>query len=78
MYLTVNDLSEYLHLSRSTIYKKTSARLIPYIKSGKKLLFEKEAIDEWLKQFRQHSICDVESDIFNQKKYYHEKGQQHF
>ena len=64
-YLTIDDLSEYIHLSRSTIYKKTSARLIPYIKSGKKLLFKKDAIDEWLNEHYFESKSEITNNISN-------------
>jgi excisionase family DNA binding protein len=47
-YLNISELSEYIHLSSSAIYKMTSRRRIPYIKSGKKLLFKRDAIDDWL------------------------------
>lgn len=34
--------------SRSTIYKKVSRGEIPHAKSGKRLIFDLNAIDEWL------------------------------
>lgn len=36
--------------SKSTIYKKTSSGCMPYIKKGKKLIFNLEEIDKWLTQ----------------------------
>jgi excisionase family DNA binding protein len=48
VYFAVDELSDYLKMSRSTIYKKTMDRQIPFIKAGKKLLFKQEAIDLWL------------------------------
>jgi excisionase family DNA binding protein len=49
-YLNISELSEYIKISKSTIYKMTSQRRIPFIKSrgSKKLLFKREAIDDWL------------------------------
>jgi excisionase family DNA binding protein len=67
-YLSINELSEYIHMSSSTIYKKTSSRQIPYIKSGKKLLFKKEAIDEWLEKYSQNPIEGNELEILKQIK----------
>ena len=55
-------------MSSSTIYKKTSSRQIPYIKSGKKLLFKKEAIDEWLEKYSQNPIEGNELEILKQIK----------
>ncbi len=62
-YLSVGELSDYLKLSKSTIYKKTSSRLIPFLKSGKKLLFDKEAIDEWLKQYTQETVRELQKNL---------------
>ena len=62
-YLNLTELSEYLHLSKSTVYKKTSARLIPFSKTGKKLIFKKEAIDEWLEQNSHITVSDIEEKI---------------
>ncbi len=62
-YLSVNELSQYINLSSSAIYKKTSARLIPFTKSGKKLLFKKVAIDEWLEQHAQETLSEMQKKI---------------
>jgi excisionase family DNA binding protein len=62
-YLSVGELSDYIKLSKSTIYKKTSSRLIPFMKSGKKLLFDKEAIDEWLKQYNQETERELQNNL---------------
>ena len=62
-YLSVNELSQYINLSSSAIYKKTSARLIPFTKSGKKLLFKKVAIDEWLQQHSQETLSEMQKKV---------------
>ena len=49
-YLDVKQAAEFLHCSVSKIYFLTSKRLIPHIKSGKKLLFVMKDIDAWLKE----------------------------
>ena len=46
--MTVLGLSAYLQVRKSTIYKKTCAKQIPYIKVGGQLRFDKVKIDEWL------------------------------
>lgn len=63
IYMNVKELSEYINLSTSTIYKKTCASLIPYIKSGKKLLFKKEAIDEWLQENTHETLGDIKNNV---------------
>ena len=47
-YLTVRMLGEYIHLSKSTIYKRVSENTIPHIKLGTRTLFEIEQIDQWV------------------------------
>jgi len=45
--LTVTELSEYLRLSRSTIYRLAQTRKIPAFKIGSDWRFNREQIDEW-------------------------------
>lgn len=69
-YFSPDELSTYLNLSKSTIYKKTSLNQIPHIKSGKKLLFDQARIDQWLEQFEQPTCAEMESstDILKSSK----------
>ena len=60
-YLNVQELSEYIHMSSSTIYKKSSQRKIPFIKVGKTLLFQRDAIDDWLAGH----YCPTQEEIAN-------------
>jgi len=48
--MTIEDLSKYLKVSKSTLYKLAQEGSLPGQKVGKHWLFHKEAIDEWLKQ----------------------------
>lgn len=45
--MDVKDLSAYLKISASTIYKFTSTRSIPYYKNDKRLFFKREEINDW-------------------------------
>lgn len=47
-FFDVQILGEYLHLSKSTIYKMVSKNTIPHIKMGTRTLFEREQIDNWV------------------------------
>ena len=63
-YLSVDALSEYINLSKSAIYKKTSLNQIPFIKAGgKKLLFKQEAIDEWLDKYSQPTREEIKEKV---------------
>ena len=46
--LNLNQAAEYVSLSKSAIYKKTSERDIPHFKKGKKLYFKRSELDSWL------------------------------
>ncbi len=47
--MNINQLCDYLGLSKSHIYKLTSTREIPHSKNrGKKLYFNKYEIDKWV------------------------------
>ena len=46
--LTVDEISDYLKIPRSTIYKLVREGKIPAQKIGRHWRFRKEAIDRWL------------------------------
>lgn len=49
--LSFEEASKFLNLSKSYLYKLTSAGLIPHYKpQGKMLYFEKVELEEWLRQ----------------------------
>ena len=47
-FFDVNSLSEYIHLSKSTIYKMVRSNRIPHIKMGSRTLFDRYKIDSWV------------------------------
>lgn len=48
--LTMDDLAEYLKISKSTLYKLAQANKLPGQKIGKRWRFHKEAVDAWVKR----------------------------
>ena len=46
--LNLEQAAEFVSLSKSAIYKKTSKRIIPQFKKGKKLYFKKSELNAWL------------------------------
>lgn len=49
--LTFNEASKFIGISKSYLYKLTSAGLIPHYKpSGKMIYFEKSALERWMRQ----------------------------
>lgn len=48
MWFTIEELSDYLKISKDTIYKLAKARKIPSSKIGNQWRFNRETVDEWL------------------------------
>ncbi len=49
MYLSLEEAATFLKVCKSTLYKKTSLRVIPFCKPGGKLiLFLREDLEEYL------------------------------
>lgn len=47
-FLNVQELTEYIHMSESYVYKKVMKNDIPHIKLGSRTLFDKTQIDTWV------------------------------
>lgn len=60
--LTLEEAAEYLHLSKSCVYKATSNKEIPYyVPGGKKLYFKRTELDKWV--FNSRVTPTVEMDL---------------
>jgi len=55
----VHECAGWIKKSPSTIYKLVSRREIPYIKNGKKVLFNKEDILSWLSSGARSTITEI-------------------
>ena len=55
--LDVQEASNMLHLSVSTLYKMTCRKTIPYIKIGSRVLFDEKELNEWLKGKIVEPLC---------------------
>ena len=62
-YLTLKEAAVYLKLCKSTLYKMTSSREIPFYKPGGKLiLFLKEDLEEYLANNRFDAKKEIENN----------------
>ncbi len=52
MLLTVEQLSQYLSIKRSTIYAWVERRIIPHYKIQRSVRFKKEEIDQWIERLK--------------------------
>jgi excisionase family DNA binding protein len=65
-FLTLEEVTWYLGLSKSCLYKMTSKNEIPfYSPRGKKLYFRKPELDEWVFRNRISSNYELESEVEN-------------
>ncbi len=48
--ININELSEYIGLSTSTIYSWVSQQRIPFVKCGRLTKFDIQRIDEWIEE----------------------------
>ena len=48
--MTIDELAEYLKISKSTLYKLAVENKLPGTKIGKRWRFHKDAVDEWVKR----------------------------
>ena len=58
--MDIEQLSDYLGLSKSHIYKLTSTHSIPHSKRGKRLYFDKETINTWVLKHKIWTQDDIE------------------
>src|SRR6187549_1719192 len=58
--LNFDQASNYLSLSKSTLYKMTSERNIPHFKRGKRVYFKRNELENWLTEVRVMTRDDIE------------------
>lgn len=59
--LNVREAAAFLKLKITTLYEKTSRKIIPHFKKGNKLYFNKEDLEEWIKSGKVNTRQEVES-----------------
>jgi predicted DNA-binding transcriptional regulator AlpA len=60
-YLTHKMLVQYVRLGSSTIYRLKSENKIPYRKIGKRLIYVKSEIDDWIME---HSTINLDIPFY--------------
>ena len=72
-WLNLGDLCRYHpdHPAKPTVYAWIGQRSIPYHKKGKKLMFLKSEIDNWLKEGRRKTAAEIQAEA---EKYVNNQG----
>lgn len=60
--MNFNQTLEYLSCSKSYLYKLTSNRKIPHAKQGKRLIFDKKSLDDWLLEDKVKTISEIQEE----------------
>lgn len=61
--LNVNEAAELTGLARQTLYGMTSQRTIPFFKRGKRILFKRSELEQWLLENRQQTISEIKLNL---------------
>lgn len=60
--LSITQAAEYLCLSKSSLYKMTSQRLIPFYKVSKKVYFNRVELAEWIDRHKVKTQEEIEQE----------------
>lgn len=66
--LTVEQAALFLNLAPQTLYGYTSKRLIPFVKKGKKLYFQKDKLEAWLMEGKKLTQAEIAESVGLSKK----------
>jgi excisionase family DNA binding protein len=55
-FLTIDELSEYLNLKRSTLYSLVESGELPHYRVGRLVRFKRDDIDQWMEAHRKEAI----------------------
>lgn len=66
--LNVNEAAELTGLARQTLYGMTSQRKIPFFKRGKRILFKRSELEQWLLENRKQPISEINFNLKNPTK----------
>jgi excisionase family DNA binding protein len=64
-FITIDEASELVKLSKNSIYCMVSKREIPYYKRGKKLYFKTEELLEWIESQKVLTYKEVEEAMYS-------------
>ncbi len=60
--LSVQEAAEFLKLKITTLYEKTSRKLIPHFKKGNKLYFHLSELQQWIQQGKVKTHYEIEGE----------------
>jgi excisionase family DNA binding protein len=67
--MTTQQAAAFLNLTLASVYDKTSQKLIPHYKQGKKIMFKKSELVAWIESGKISTMDDIEAET---KRYFKE------
>jgi excisionase family DNA binding protein len=64
--INIQEAAALLNLAVATIYEKTSEKLIPHYKHGKKIMFKKSELLAWVESRRVKTIHEIRKEAASQ------------
>jgi len=64
--INIQEAAALLNLAVNTIYEKTSEKIIPHYKHGKKIMFKKSELLAWVESRRVKTIHEIRKEAANQ------------
>lgn len=64
-FLDISQAAELLHFAKTSMYGLTFRRKIPFIKRGKRLIFKRTDLIEWLNAGRKSTKEEIENEAKN-------------
>ncbi len=58
--LNIGEAASFLKLKITTLYEKTSQKIIPHFKKGNKLYFYRDELDAWIKTGKVKTNSEIE------------------
>src|SRR6218665_250201 len=60
--MNVQEAAALINLAIPTLYEKTSSRIIPHYKHGKKLLFKKSELLAWVESTKRKTVHEIKQE----------------
>ncbi|HEY9049285.1 MAG TPA: helix-turn-helix domain-containing protein [Ohtaekwangia sp.] len=60
--LDVKEAAAFLRSKVTTLYEKTSAKIIPHFKKGNKLYFRRHQLEAWIENGKVKTVDDLQSE----------------
>lgn len=68
--MNIQEAAALMNLAIPTLYEKTSKRIIPHYKHGKKLLFKKSELLAWIESSKRRTVGEIKQEALKRNSTY--------